>query len=504
MGFGVRLAPGVRIRVSSRGVRTSVGPRIARVHVGAGRTGFSTGVGPISYYTSVGGSRRSYAGSSGGSSGGYSGSYSSTYGTSGRTQHEKYAAATEIEETLKRWTKAHLKSFPKAKKEIAALAETPTLDFIFKQQKKIHLDGISIFKLSERKVAKEKASAKAQKLKEDYVAEAKADQAKKQAEIDDAWARMEACEASEIYTRITDAFGDNESKAAVIDVAGKTVSILVLVPGIEVLPEKDRSHTAAGNLSVRKMTAAAKNNYYLELVNSQAIATAKEALAECPSLDKVKLLVIRNASTSSKEDFECIAFGTIGKSALDFTSKNPIAATLAIGTASNDWNENLNGKQQLLPLDLSKEPEIMQVLKDIGSGQTEYGKSASDHVGVVINENTSKRAQTPPAKAKAPSRPAPRRTSRQESPEKIRDENLAIQVLIYCSSRQQITKNQISTLTELKTKELKQLIEFLTLVGVFKRTKTADVFEVICGPEDVESLSNDIRDSISFRSMYSE
>src|SRR5215212_9237522 len=54
MGFSFKVAPGVRIRASSRGIRTSIGPRAARVHVGAGRTGFSTGAGPLSYYTSVG------------------------------------------------------------------------------------------------------------------------------------------------------------------------------------------------------------------------------------------------------------------------------------------------------------------------------------------------------------------------------------------------------------------------------------------------------------------
>src|SRR3954470_5593246 len=56
MGFSIKIAPGVRVRASSRGVRTSIGPRAARLHVGGGRTGFSTGVGPVGYYTSVGGS----------------------------------------------------------------------------------------------------------------------------------------------------------------------------------------------------------------------------------------------------------------------------------------------------------------------------------------------------------------------------------------------------------------------------------------------------------------
>ena len=56
--IGVRLAPGVRVSVSTRGVRAHVGPRAARLHVGSGRTGVSTGAGPVTYYTSIGGSSR--------------------------------------------------------------------------------------------------------------------------------------------------------------------------------------------------------------------------------------------------------------------------------------------------------------------------------------------------------------------------------------------------------------------------------------------------------------
>jgi hypothetical protein len=58
MGFSFKVAPGVRIRASSRGIRTSVGPRAARVHFGSGRTAFSSGAGPVSFYTSLGGGRR--------------------------------------------------------------------------------------------------------------------------------------------------------------------------------------------------------------------------------------------------------------------------------------------------------------------------------------------------------------------------------------------------------------------------------------------------------------
>ena len=53
-----RIAPGIRISTSSRGLRAHVGPRFARVHVGGGRTGMSTGAGPFTAYQSLGTSSR--------------------------------------------------------------------------------------------------------------------------------------------------------------------------------------------------------------------------------------------------------------------------------------------------------------------------------------------------------------------------------------------------------------------------------------------------------------
>ena len=59
MRFSVKVAPGVRLSASGRGLRAHVGPRAARVHVGGGRSGFSSGAGPVSFYTPLGGSHNS-------------------------------------------------------------------------------------------------------------------------------------------------------------------------------------------------------------------------------------------------------------------------------------------------------------------------------------------------------------------------------------------------------------------------------------------------------------
>lgn len=53
MGMSFKVAPGVRVRASSRGVSAGIGPRAARVHVGSRGIGVSSGVGPVSAYTRV-------------------------------------------------------------------------------------------------------------------------------------------------------------------------------------------------------------------------------------------------------------------------------------------------------------------------------------------------------------------------------------------------------------------------------------------------------------------
>lgn len=58
MGFGIRIALGIRISASKRGLRAGIGPRAARVHVGGGRPSVSTGAGPFTYWHTVGHTQR--------------------------------------------------------------------------------------------------------------------------------------------------------------------------------------------------------------------------------------------------------------------------------------------------------------------------------------------------------------------------------------------------------------------------------------------------------------
>lgn len=44
MGFGIKLAPGIRLSTTNRGLRLGLGPHKARIHIGGGyRPSVSTG-----------------------------------------------------------------------------------------------------------------------------------------------------------------------------------------------------------------------------------------------------------------------------------------------------------------------------------------------------------------------------------------------------------------------------------------------------------------------------
>lgn len=112
-----KVAPGVRIRASSRGISAGIGPRAARVHVGTRGVGVSSGVGPLSTYSRLsggGGGRGSGGGARRASYGG------ATKASIAAREREAKAAAREadidsVAALEKALTSVHGASFPEAK-----------------------------------------------------------------------------------------------------------------------------------------------------------------------------------------------------------------------------------------------------------------------------------------------------------------------------------------------------------------------------------------------------
>jgi hypothetical protein len=113
-----KVAPGVRIRASSRGISAGVGPRAARVHVGTRGVGVSSGVGPLSAYSHLGGGGGRRGSSGGARRASYGGA---TKASIAAREREAKAAAREadinrVAALEKALISVHGASFPEAER----------------------------------------------------------------------------------------------------------------------------------------------------------------------------------------------------------------------------------------------------------------------------------------------------------------------------------------------------------------------------------------------------
>jgi hypothetical protein len=123
MGMSFKVAPGVRVRASSRGLSAGFGPQAARVHVGTRDAGISSGVGPFSTYQRLGGSPRpSSRGGRSRSTGAPTKASIAAYERQLRAA-EREADIEKVAALEKSLVTVHRESFPKAERVVLPAAE---------------------------------------------------------------------------------------------------------------------------------------------------------------------------------------------------------------------------------------------------------------------------------------------------------------------------------------------------------------------------------------------
>jgi hypothetical protein len=359
MGFSVRLAPGVRVRASSRGVRTSLGPRVARVHVGGGRTGFSTGVGPVTYYTRGGGGRRR----------------TSSPRTGTATAQRQLAAANRAAEkadqarallnALDAILNLHREEFPPAQRPVAPAPPAVDASMFRGPYVKQAKASTSVFARLDRKAALAEAERQAQADASALAAKYAEEQAAWQTTLDQEWTALNANEPDEVLTTLADAFEDNEAAAAAVGVEGAEVTLVVLVPPVSAIPERQPTTTAAGNLSLKKLTKRETCDFYKLLVCGHALVTVKEAFAVAPGLTSARAVAVRATSPDAygKVRPEVVLAARFERERLAGIQWSQANATQVVNDASTERIFIQKGAtQELIPVDLSKEPQLAEVV----------------------------------------------------------------------------------------------------------------------------------------------
>jgi hypothetical protein len=357
MGFSVKIAPGVRVRASSRGIRTSIGPRAARLHVGGGRAGFSTGVGPLGYYTSLGGGRRRPA--SRPSAGAYQ-----------RQLAVSPAAAAKAEESQRLATlfqallNIHRESFEPAQPPVAPLPPEPDAEAIHARHREAALSGIGIFQRRERAAARERAAQAAEAEVHALREQARRQQTEYQAELDAWWAALLSNDPGTVLGTLAEAFEDNEAAAAPVGVDGDEVSIVVLAPDDSIVPERLPGRTPSGNLSLRKLPKGERAALYTQAVMGHVLVTIKEALAVAPGIEHVRVMALRRAGLDAygRPRLECVLAGRWARRALQGVAWRTAAAVTVTQDTADELVMKLRGGKELQPLDLDRHPDIRELL----------------------------------------------------------------------------------------------------------------------------------------------
>lgn len=366
MGIYFRVAPGVRVRLTSSGVRTSIGPRSARVHIGGGyRPGVSTGAEPFTLYHSIGGSRKrpSAAGSH------------RPVAASGSPRPSGSAKAAEAGESAAAFDAiANLHRHPVDPVAPPVAPPSPTVDEaeIREKHRSEALHGIGFWKHSERVAAEQKAAADAEREIAAKRAELESERQATQAELDARWKELLGNDADVVLATLNEAFESGGMHAAAVWVDGSEASIAVIVPGEEVVPERLPSTTAAGNISLRKTTQAQAAGIYLTAVCGHSVAAVREALAVAPGLASVRVVAVRHRARDvyGHTGLECMLVATFTRDALTGVDWEHAGSIDILDQCATDVSENVGSRTKSVePIDLSGEPDLANLVKSIDIDQ---------------------------------------------------------------------------------------------------------------------------------------
>lgn len=197
-----------------------------------------------------------------------------------------------------------------------------------------------------------------------------AQRAAEQAELDREWAKLQANDPEVTMVALEEAFADNEAPAAPIDCDGDRVTVVMQFRSPEdVVPERKPARTPTGKPTLKKRKKTEVNSLYLQALGSNVLATVKEAFAVAPGADVVQVLVVRREGNGAGE-LAAIYTGEFDRRqyAGASGSRDPGKAIQLTDGAEL----NLKGKtEQLAPLALAERPDLEAVLGQLSAGMSQ-------------------------------------------------------------------------------------------------------------------------------------
>ena len=339
MGFSFRVAKGVRVYPSSRGI--------------------SVGAGPVRYYTRAGGGGRSRGATS-----------TATRERQLRQQArlEEIQAVIELDRGLVEQCSKHKEEFPASQPPVPINPEPVDERALLKQLDQAALRGISTFKFGERRAAKQQARDQLEEAMEAEGRRRAHEAEEENAERTASWEQLLGNQPQAVLGALEAAFADNEAPAAAVNCERDRVDLLMRWPAVDhVVHERKSGVTPTGRPTMKKRTKTEVAEFYLEAMSSNALATIKEAFAVAPGINEARLLVVRGREDPAigRMILEVLFFGLLTRAQLEqvnWERVHPTATFLSLA----DGRVGLKGKnKQLLAVDVSDDPEVKEVLRHL-------------------------------------------------------------------------------------------------------------------------------------------
>ena len=279
----VKIAPGIRLSTSSRGLRAHVGPRVARIHVGDGRSGVSTGAGPFTLYGNTSGSARPRNRSTG--------------ATSGMTpaQAEK---ARQVEEVRRAWDELatlHRATFPAAAEPGVVTPEpVPMFSVLLREAEREQLAGIPRRDRDARRDALSRARDQAEGKALSLLADGMRDTDQRQRVADQSWEALVAGEPDAVRTAVAHALSTRGLSVKVESPKLGVVSMQLSLPGEELLPTHGPSMTPKGLPTLKKLNKTEVAEQVRQLAAARVLLAVKEAFAQSPGVHRVQVTGLRS------------------------------------------------------------------------------------------------------------------------------------------------------------------------------------------------------------------
>jgi hypothetical protein len=137
------------------------------------------------------------------------------------------------------------------------------------------------------------------------------------------------------------AFEDNKTRAVPIECVGDCAKVALVVRDVDgLLGNRRPDVTKSGNPSLATWPKRDRNDYYLRVILSDVVATAKEGFANAPGIQSMSIVVIRQTDTGvgSQRRMDAVMHLQIDRAAVTNVDWSTTAPMDALGSAQIEIN----------------------------------------------------------------------------------------------------------------------------------------------------------------------